>query len=213
MTPPDPTLVTAALAGLEGAANTALALDPASQQALAELEGEVFALECTAPALHVYLLPGREGLRLQGWHEGAVTTRVRGSASDFAELASAGDPAATLINGNLQLQGDSGALIRLQQIIAGLDLDWEAPLVDSLGDVAGHQLAELLRAGFNTGQTISRSLLRQVEEYIHEEGRLAPSRQEVEDFYHDLQTLQQRVERLQSRIDRVRRRVRDKPRQ
>lgn len=203
----DPTLITAALAALERAVNAALGLDPAAKIALGQLQGQSFALECTAPPLCVYLLPGPAGLSLQGWHEGPVTTRVRGAASDFAELAGADDPAATLINGSLQLEGDSAALIRLQEIIAGLDLDWEAPLVDVLGDVAGHQLAGFLRAGFATGRDASRSLLRQLEEYIHEEGRLAPSRQEVEDFYRDLQALQQRVERLQSRIARLRRRV------
>lgn len=205
----DPTLVTAALAALEAAANAALGLDPAAGRALAELEGKCFALECSSPAFNVYLLPGQAGLRLQGWHDGPVTTRVRGAASDFSELASADDPAATLINGNLQLEGDSAALIRLQEIIAGLELDWEAPLVEVLGDVAGHQLAELLRGGLATGQRASRSLRRQLQEYIHEEGRLAPSRLELEDFYRDLQALQQRVERLQSRIARLRRRMQE----
>lgn len=203
----DPTLVTAVLAGLERAVNAALDLDPGAGKALAGLEGKCFALACTAPAVSVYLLPGRDGLSLRGWYDGPITTRVRGAASDFAELASADDPAATLINGSLQLEGDSGALIQLQQIIAGLEPDWEAPLVEVLGDVAGHQLAVFLRASFSTGREASLSLRRQLEEYLHEEGRLAPSRQEVEDFYRDLQALQQRVERLQSRLGRLRRRT------
>jgi ubiquinone biosynthesis protein UbiJ len=42
--------------------------------------------------------------------------------------------------------------------------------------------------------------LRQLEEFIHEEARLAPSRLEVEDFYQDVQQLNQRVDRLQARI-------------
>ena len=53
-----------------------------------------------------------------GIHEGPVTTSVRGEASDFAELATAKDPAATLINGALELQGDSAPLIELQKTLA-----------------------------------------------------------------------------------------------
>jgi len=204
----DPTLTTAALAALEAALNRALTLDPAGQQHLARLAGRTFAIECTAPVIHVYLQPGAERTRLLGYYDGPVTTRVRGSASDFAELAGASDPAATLINGNLVLQGDSAPLIELQGIIGRLDLDWEAPLVNVLGDVAGHQLAQFLRAGFSAGTAASTSLLRQLEEFIHEEARLTPPRLEVEDFYGDVQALQQRVERLGSRLERLRKRIR-----
>lgn len=204
----DPTLTTAALAALEAALNRALALDPAGQRQLAGLAGRTFAIECTSPVVHVYLQPGTERTRLLGYYDGPVTTRVRGSAADFAELAGASDPAAALINGNLVLQGDSAPLIELQGIIGRLDLDWEAPLVNVLGDVAGHQLAQFLRAGFSAGTAASTSLLRQLEEFIHEEARLTPPRLEVEDFYGDVQALQQRVERLQSRLERLRKRIR-----
>ncbi|QIB65834.1 ubiquinone biosynthesis accessory factor UbiJ [Kineobactrum salinum] len=203
----DPTLRTGALAALEAGFNRALALDPAAQRELATLAGHCFALEFTAPSLQIYLQPGQDCVRLSGHHDGPVTTRVSGSASDFAELAGSADPAATLINGRLSLQGDSGPLIRLQQILSGLELDWEAPLVEVLGDVAGHQLAQLLRAGYATSGEINRSLLRQLDEFIHEEARLSPPRLEVEDFYHSVQTLEQRVDRLQLRLARLRKRM------
>ncbi len=203
----DPTVTTAVLAALETALNQALALDPVAQRSLARLAGRTFAIECTEPTVAVYLQPGADRVRLLGFHDAPVTTRVNGTAKDFVELASSTDPAATLINGNLALQGDSAPLIELQQILGNLDLDWEAPLVETLGDVAGHQLAELLRAAFTSGQVVSRSLLRQLEEFIHEEARLSPPRLEVEDFYGDVQALEQRVERLQSRLARLRKRI------
>jgi ubiquinone biosynthesis protein UbiJ len=128
-------------------------------------------------------------------------------ASDFTELATAPDPTAALINGRLELRGDSAARIELQKIITGLDIDWEAPLVEALGDVAGHQLAQMLRAVHGWGRQASSSLGRQLEEFIHEEARLSPSRLELEDFYRDVQQLGLQVERLQSRSQRLRKRL------
>ncbi|MEZ5570776.1 MAG: SCP2 sterol-binding domain-containing protein [Halioglobus sp.] len=203
----DPTLHTAALAALEAALNRALALSPGSNARLAELEDSVFALHCTAPKLDFYLHPGAQGIRLTGIYLGPVTTSIRGEASDFTELATSADPTATLINGGLELQGDSGPLIELQHILAALDVDWEAPLVDSLGDVAGHQLAQLLRHMFGWGKQASAGLTRQLSEFIHEEARLSPPRLEVEDFYRDVQELGMRVDRLESRIERLRQRL------
>ncbi len=200
MTAISPTLHTAAVAALETAVNRALELDPASQKKLQRLAGKVFGFHCINPELAIFLLPGSDGLRLMGYWDGEVSTAISGKASEFADLATAQNPAAALINGNLELHGDSAPLIELQGILASLDMDWEAPLVNTLGDVVGHQLAEGLRGLFGWGQQASSSLVRQVEEFIHEEARLAPPRQEVEDFYQDVEQLSQRVERLQARM-------------
>jgi ubiquinone biosynthesis protein UbiJ len=203
----DPTLHTAALAALEAATNRALALSPGRAAELASLEYCVFAFHCTTPSVDFYLHPGTGSIRLTGVHQGPVTTRIKGEASDFAELVYSDDPAATLINGGLSLEGDSAPLIELQQILATLDMDWEAPLVASLGDVAGHQLAQLLRHAFSWSKQASTGLTRQLEEFIHEEARLSPPRLEVEDFYHDVQELGLRVDRLESRSARLRQRL------
>lgn len=203
----DPALHTAALATIESAVNQALELSPGGLAQLDTLADKVFALHCTAPLLDAYLQPGRGGIRLMGIYDGPVTTSVRGSASDFAELATAKDPAAALINGALELKGDSAPLIELQKIIAHLEVDWEAPLVNALGDVAGHQLAELLRGAYSWGRQASRGLGRQLEEFIHEEARLSPPRLELEDFYRDVRQLGLQVERLESRSRRLRKRL------
>ena len=77
-------------------------------------------------------------------------------------------------------------------------------LVDTLGDVAGHQVAQVLRNGFAWSRQAAQSLTRQLEEFIHEEARLSPPRLELEDFYSDVRQLDQRVERLQKRAQRLR---------
>jgi len=203
MTAINPTLHTAAVAALETAANQALKLDPASLQQLGELRGNIFHVRCLSPELEIFLLPEADKLKLMGYWDGDVTTTIRGTASDFADLAAASDPTAALINGDLELVGDSAPLIELQKILSNLDIDWEAPLVDTLGDVAGHQLAQALRGLFSWGAQASSSLARQLEEFIHEEARLAPSRREVEDFYGDLRQLNQQVDRFQARLKKL----------
>ena len=200
MTNVKPTIHTAAIAALEQALNRALHLDPRSGARLAPLDGRVFQLKCSNPELEVFLFPDANGIKLTGYWDGEITTGINGQARDFADLATAIDPAAALINGNLELTGDSAPLIELQSILADLDMDWEAPLVNSFGDVAGHQLAEGLRGLFSWGQQASSSFIRQLDEFIHEEARLAPPRQEVEDFYQDLEQLNRRVDRLQARM-------------
>lgn len=203
----DPTLQTAALAALEAGLNRALSLAPATARQLESQSGNVYALHCLSPPIDAYLHIVEQGVRLASIHDGNVTTSITGKAGDFRELATSRDPTASLINGGLELEGDSAPLIELQKILSGLEMDWEAPLVDTLGDVAGHQIAQLLRHAFSWGQQASQSLERQLGEFIHEEARLCPPKLELEDFYTDVTALVQRVERLQSRSKRLQARI------
>jgi len=204
----DPAIMTAVAAAIEGSVKRALELAPAATRELAEMEGTVLAIECTSPAVEVFItvLPAGQ-LHISNYTEAQVSTRVRGDIDGFIALATAEDPAATLINSNLEIIGNTGPLLALQQIITGMDLDWEAPLVATLGDVAGHQLAQLLRGVFRWGQGAASSLRRQLSEFILEEARLSPPAAELEAFYRDLERLTLKVDRLESRCRRLALRV------
>lgn len=200
----DPALLSTALAAAERALNGALALAPTSQQALDTLAGTVLGIEVTTLDLVAYLeVVSGEELRLMAHCETPTAAFVRGSLEDFAALATSDDPAATLINSHIEIEGSSASLIALQHIVAGMEVDWEAPIVDALGDVAGHQLAETLRGIFRWGANASASLKRQLSEYLLEEGRLTPPKAELEYFYESVQTLSLKVERLQAKVQRL----------
>ena len=135
--------------------------------------------------------------------QGDTDAFVRGTLEDFAALATSDEPTATLINSGIELEGSSASLITLQQVIARMEIDWEAPLVELLGDVVGHQIAEGLRRFFRWGEGARTSLKRQVSEYLLEEGRLTPPKAELEHFYDAVQSVAMRVERAQSQVEKL----------
>lgn len=198
-----PTLHTAGLAAAESLINQLLRLDPAGLHQLAALDSHVFHLQCTDPALDVYVIPQLDGIRLCGIFDGPPDTTLSGSAAELFKLAAADDPANALINGKLNLQGNSQALIELQKILNGLDLDWEAPLASLFGDVLGHQIGRSLRGGQRFFRDALRSAKRQFDDYLHFESDLLPAHWQLEQFYQDVDQLHQRSERLQARITRL----------
>ena len=200
----DPALLSAALAATERALNQAIAMAPTSHQELDALSGTVLGIEITSLDLTLYIdiVSGTE-VRLMMHCERATDAFVRGSMEDFAALAASDDPAATLINSGIELEGRSTSLINLQQVISKMDVDWEAPLVEALGDVTGHQLAQMLRRFFRWGEGARASLKRQLSEYLLEEGRLTPPKAELEFFYDSVQSLSMRVERAQQQVEKL----------
>jgi ubiquinone biosynthesis protein UbiJ len=113
------------------------------------------------------------------------------------------DPAATLINGAMTVRGDSKALLRLRDIAAHLDIDWEAPLTNLFGDVIGHQLGRSLRFGQRLLRDAATSLRRQVHDYVQEESDWLAPRWEVEQFQNDVKQVAQRSEILAANISRL----------
>ena len=204
----DPAVITAVLAAVETTINKGLSLAPVAQRDLGDLAGTVIGIECTSPEVAITAIVESSGeLHLTHYCERAVDTKVRGSLEDFIGLAMAEDPAAALINGGLELVGNTAPLIAVQQIITTMDLDWEAPLVDTLGDVVGHQLAVMLRGLFRWGKASAGSFRRQLSEFILEEGRLTPPAAELDAFYEQIEQLGLRVDRLQGRLQKLFRRI------
>lgn len=198
-----PTLKTGAIAALEFIVNRALALDRASRQQLAALSGQVFHLECTRPELDMFLILHNDRVQLAGHWEGEVTAGLSGSGDDYSELLTSRDPGATLINGAMTVIGDSKALLRLRDIAAHLDIDWEAPLANLFGDVIGHRLGKSLRFGHRLLRDAATSLRRQVHDYVQEESDWFAPRWEVEQFQADVTRVTQRCEILAERIARL----------
>ena len=201
MTQHDPALLSAALAGAERALNQTIALTPTSHQELEALSGTLLGIDITSLDLTLFIdiISGTE-IALLAQCERRPDAFVRGTVEDFAALVASDDPAATLINSGIELEGSSSKLITLQQIVSKMDVDWEAPLVDALGDVMGHQLAQALRAMLRWSESARASLKRQLSEYLLEEGKLTPPKTELEHFYDSVQSLSLRVERAQSQV-------------
>ncbi|MDB6061325.1 MAG: hypothetical protein JWM78_1428 [Verrucomicrobiaceae bacterium] len=199
-----PTLKTAAFTALEGAINTALRLDPASRQKLSALHGRVFHLECSKPAIDIFLIPQQDSVQLAARWEGEITAGLSGTGDDFAQLLRSDDPGATLINGNMTVIGDSKALLQLRDIAAQLDLDWEAPLTRVFGDIVGHQMARSLRFGQRLFSDAARSLQRQTRDYFKEEfsqneNAWVVQRGQFDQFQQDIDSISARSEQLLTR--------------
>lgn len=207
----DPALQTAAFSGLAFIINKALELDPATTQRLGELEGLVLEIHCQSPELKAYCLPSAQGFELRSFHDPElISASLSGNLSDFVTLLQASDKAAALVNGKLSVSGDSGHFLKLQAIMADLDLDWEQALSTLFGDVASHQLGRFIRSSFSFGQETRNTLERHVEEFLHEEARLLPPKLELENFYDDVRLLHSQSERLQARISRLQQKIADR---
>ena len=204
----DPAVIAGVCLVAEAAIARAIALSPGTAGQLAQLNPVELAIASTKPTIDVFLVINGDGeINVSSYRETEPTVCISGSSSAFLKVASASDPAAALINGNIKITGDTAVLLTLQNVLSDLNIDWEAPMVDLLGPIIGHQLANLLRGLTTTSKVAHQSARRQLSEFILEEARLSPPRAELDDFLGSVDDMVLRVDRAESRLKRLKNRV------
>ena len=177
---------------LEPALNKVLALDPASAVRLPALTGKPLKVVLSPLNSSITLKVDNNQLRFAGSDEPAAIT-LTGSLQGFLQAAAnRGEMAA----GSLQVQGDVGAAQRWQQFFTDLQPDWEEELSRYLGDIAGPQLANVLRA---VTAWLKQALLQFQQtsvEYLQEESRMLVAPAELQAFLAEVDRLRDDAERL-----------------
>lgn len=196
----DPTLISAANSALETAANKALQYDPATKQRLSELAGQSLAVEVVEFKINLCVHFDADGLRLSGFAD-TPTTRLRGSLPGLLKLAAI----ERIIpqEANVEVWGDSQLLIHIKNIISELELDWEEVLIDALGDVPGHQLAQFLRKQVHWLRDRETSVRRLAGEFLTEELRAVPTDIEIQHFSEEVDQLRLSTDRLYAKLSKL----------
>ncbi|MGE7992336.1 ubiquinone biosynthesis accessory factor UbiJ [Pseudomonas sp. NPDC089554] len=196
-------LLAGLLASAEHGLNRVLRMDSTALPRLAALEGKVIEIDCTQPALQLFILPDEEGLMLAAHWEGEVDCSLRAPATRLGQLALSKDKNAVLHSPQVELHGDSAVLLDLVGILQDLELDWEYELQRWLGPVPSALLAGHLRLRARwTKQGLSR-FSQNLSEYLAEESRTLVGQREAEAAFSELDSLKVDIERLEARIRRL----------
>jgi ubiquinone biosynthesis protein UbiJ len=193
----------ALLAGAEAALNRVLRLDATALPRLARLQGRIIEIDCTTPAWRLFVLADAEGLRLASDWGSEPDCRLRAPASALLRLATSRDKTAVLHGPDVAIDGDSGLLMSLAEVLQDLDLDWEYEVARALGPVASGLLGSTLRSQTAWARQSADSLRLDLADYLAEESRTLVGNAEAEARFDELDLLKLRLDRLEARIERL----------
>ena len=175
---------------------------PLVASSLKAMSDKVIGLSLTVPRLELFLLIKEDTIRVCADYSGTPDTQICGSIFDLLKLGAdkeVGDQAV-----HLEIIGDVQLGQRLQHLLNEIEFDSEELLAPLIGDIATHQLSEGLRAGGNFIEQCIESLSFSSSEFLQEELKITPSRQEIDYFINNVEHLRDTVERLHARFDRIR---------
>lgn len=204
----NPLLIVALSAPVEALINAVIAQDVGSQRRLAALEGKSVQLQCSKPvAFCVYLQVLNARLALRAIQEEPPSAGIQADAGALWRLLLGGTQSGALFSPDVQLSGDTHVVQTLHAILGGLNIDWEAQLARLFGDVATRQFSTAVAGAREWSAHTSESLRADLEEYVHEEARILPSRAETRIFAERLDELKLALDRIQARTERLRQNV------
>jgi ubiquinone biosynthesis protein UbiJ len=188
---------------LESALNRVVALDPATREQLAALDGRRVGIELrgTGIALALGVEAGR--VRVAPLWERAGDLNLRAAPGSLLAFALRRGEESMLPPGRVDVSGDAELARRLEKLFRDFRPDIEEAFAKTFGDVAGVPLANAMRGAFAWSRESAGALLQDGAEFLRDETRdlLAPA--EMDAFLDDVDALRDRSERLAARLARL----------
>jgi ubiquinone biosynthesis protein UbiJ len=190
---------------LKTALNRILALDPESHARLKALEGKIIRLELETTPRRIFVLEFKD-----------QSIDLLSDIPEHSDLVIKGTPLSLLhmslsknkhlfLGKEIIIQGNLELGQQVIDLFEQLEIDWEEYLSRLTGDVPAHQVSRFLHRAKNFNRRVCETLLRNVNEYIHEEKDLFPPLEALQDFFSDIDELRMDIDRLEARIQQIKR--------
>ena len=185
--------------------NSALAHDEVSLRALGELSGTKVQIISHSPQFTIYLKIYADQITLSNEGDIEQTITLSGSLVALVSGLFDADEISTLYGTGITANGDTGVLKKLNKLMTGLNIDWEAAIGKLIGPMPAHLVTNAVS---KIRPAISKSRRRICEiaiEVAQEEFRLTPTKVEFDNFSEEIQLLSSRVDRLEAHFNSTRR--------
>lgn len=178
-----------------------LATTPARALAT-ELNGSSVAVRVRNSVLAMYFVFADDEVVLAAESGTEPDVVISGSLLTLARMmGGAGESA--IRSGDVELTGDAATAQRFQKLLRFAKPDIEEEMSRFVGDIAAHRIGEVARSVRDWARESRATMGGNIREYLQEERRDLPTRNEVERFAEDVGVLRDDVERIAARLARL----------
>ncbi len=188
---------------MEVAVNRYLRLDPDAFSAATEFAGHVVALDLRGIQESIFLHFTSDGVHLTLSSDRRPDARVKATPRSLLRVLRTREAGKLAFNSDVIVEGDTELIYRVKGVFDRVDVDWEEELSHFVGDIAAHQMGNMYRRAGKWGEKTWDTLQQDVVEYLVEEGRLTPHKEEISAFVEAIDTLRDDADRLEQRILRL----------
>lgn len=113
------------------------------------------------------------------------------------------DKESMLKNGDLEIKGDAHVASVFQHTMKSIEIDWVEILSAYTGDAVAHQVGMGLRGLKSLNQRMKENFRLDARDFLQDNLQVAVTKEEVDEFMRDVDTMRAQVERLEARLNRL----------
>jgi ubiquinone biosynthesis protein UbiJ len=183
--------------------NRVLAKDPHLQSQLVKFGGKSLQINVDPPGIMVTALLEKGRIRLLSTEaellDIQITASITGNVGQLLPLILEKRDNRPLSNPALAITGDASFIQELHASLSSLDIDWEDYLAPLLGNLITNELSHISNDIRNWSKQASVNMRRNVNEYLTEEERIFPKKEQLDDFSEELDYLKIRIDRINAK--------------
>ncbi len=188
---------------LELASNRTLAYDPETQARLEKLQGKTMTLIIAPLRQSVSITPHAEGLEFSSGDAVKADVTLTTTPGALIKITRDGMEDADLAPGELEMSGDPIVGQRFAQVIAKLNIDWEALLGEQLGDSPARAITFAAAQAKNFADESRYKFKAFINQLITEDMGIVANKQSVDSFLDEVDAVRANTDRLMARIKRL----------
>jgi ubiquinone biosynthesis protein UbiJ len=192
---------------LSKAINTYLGLDPESKQRLHDLQGKAIAIELKPFHFIFQCVFTSKGVSLHQDDEIETEATLRGTPLQLAGAMLAKENRQQFFADDLIMEGNADIGLEVVDLFDSLQIDWEEYLSHVVGDAPAFHVSRFIRGVSNWLNQSEQSLSNNISEYLHEETKWLPSREALQDFFNDIDTIRMDIDRAEAKMANLKNRL------
>lgn len=194
-----------AIRPVEELLNRILAKDSYLRSRLKIFSGKSLQISVYPPGITVTVLFERDRIRLLSSPaellDIEITASIRGNVSELLPLLIEKPDRRPLSNPAITVTGDVNFIQDIYASLHNLDIDWEDYLAPMLGNLITNELSQFGEDLQEWSQQVSSNMRRNVDEYLKEEERIFPKKEQLKDFGEELDRLKLKIDRVKAKFN------------
>lgn len=188
---------------IEMASNKTLEHDPQTLERLKKLQGKTMTLNIKSIGQSLSISPRKEGLEFSQNRSANVDVTLSATLGAMIKISRDGIENAELEPGELEIAGDPIVGQRFAQVIADLNIDWDALLVEHIGESPAKIVSYASQQAREFADDSKIKLKEFISTLIKEDMGVVADKHAVEEHLDDVDTLRADVDRLHARLQRI----------
>ncbi len=182
------------------ACNQYLKADPQTWPKIVSLDGKVIAFSLQNWHLNLKAVFTKDGVEFKP-QDNKFDAKIKLTTETLLQILTNPSTKPTQLKG-VTIQGDLHLMQNIMEIMQAMDIDWEEKISYITGDILAHEISKHIRNTRNIIKNAIGSVKLNMADYLQEEIRILPSKNEIESFYQDIAKLRDDVARFQAKLNR-----------